>query len=115
MGGSPGSVATPPPPAFPLLLDRFSPTMDAQSAFTASAIGYIGLGVLALLAACAAKELIREAQRPAPDSDAPTPWPNHQVQPETETESETERESGLQVGDGSTCSICLDTIQPSQG
>ena len=99
--------------------DAFSPTLDAQSAFTASAIDYVGLGVLALLAACAAKDLIREAQRPsAPepdviDDDVPIAF-HRPVQREPEPEPEPERESGLQGGDGTICSICLDTIQPSQ-
>lgn len=120
---SPGSVAPPPPPAHPWLAfeDAFSPTLDAQSAFTASAIDYVGLGVLALLAACAAKDLIREAQRPSePELDVSDDVPIAFDRPafdrpvRRETEPETERESGLQGGDGTTCSICLDTIQPSQ-
>ena len=114
----PGSFAPPPPPAYPHLAfeDTFNPTLDAQSAFTASAIDYIGIGVLALLASCAAKDLIREAQRPSapePDDDDDEPFAFTPPIPRG-PEPETERESGLKGGDGSTCSICLDTIQPSQ-
>ena len=117
----PGSFAPPPPPAYPHLAfeDAFNPTLDAQSAFTASAIDYIGIGVLALLASCAAKDLIREAQRPSapePDDDDDEPFAFSPPVPRGPggPEPETERESGLKGGDGSTCSICLDTIQPSQ-
>ena len=117
----PGSFAPPPPPASPHLAfeDAFNPTLDAQSAFTASAIDYIGIGVLALLASCAAKDLIREAQRPSapePDDDDDEPFAFTPPVPRGPggPEPETERESGLKGGDGSTCSICLDTIQPAQ-
>ena len=103
---SPAVEAAPPPPAAPLM---FEGAVNVQSAFTASAIDYVALGALALLAACAARELIREAQRPSgpevvvPDASIAV---NHRVNRESET--------GLQNGDGTTCSICLDTIQQSQ-
>ena len=108
----PGAPSAPPPGtasgvALGRILSEESESSEAdfihfdniKSAFAASAIDYLGLGILSVLVACSARDLIQEAQPPSPPR---VPGRSVVVRRDRST------------GEVPNCSICLDEIQRNQ-
>jgi len=98
----PYDTAPPPSPWPPSGADTEHGNVNIKGAFAATAMDYLGLGILSAMVACAARDLIREAQTLSPPGgDAPVVGVPVVV-------------ARGEDGEMPTCAICLDTIQRSQ-